>query len=71
VARFRALRRANEAMQPAMSAQRNELLHERAGLLAGLHHNDLARHREYPFVLHSESRLRAVFTRTLSASFDP
>jgi hypothetical protein len=71
VARFRAIRHANEAMQPAVAAQRKALVQERADLLAGLHHNDLARYREYPFVLHSESRLRTVFTRTLSAAFDP
>jgi len=68
LARFRAIRRANEALQGAVSAQRDALLEERRRLLAGLHRNALAHHREYAFVLHSEAHLRAVFGPTLAAA---
>jgi hypothetical protein len=39
-------------------------------LLAGLHRNALAHHREYAFVLHSQSHLRSVFARAVPAAFD-
>jgi hypothetical protein len=68
LARFHAIRRANEAMQDAVSAQRDALLEERRLLLAGLHRNALAHHREYAFVLHSEAHLRAVFGPTLATA---
>lgn len=65
IERFRAIRRANESMQGCIEGFRAALLQERQQLLAGLHRNALARHREYAFVLHSEASLRAVFRRVV------
>jgi hypothetical protein len=62
LSRFREIRRLNEALQVLVTPQREELLEERARLLAGLHRNALAHNREYAFVLHSEAHLRAAFT---------
>ncbi len=68
LARYRAIRHANEALQPAVSAQRDGLLEERQRLVTGLQRNALAHHREYAFVLHSEAHLRAAFGPTLAAA---
>lgn len=59
VERFAELRRCNEAMQGWVEESRQRLLEERARVRSGLHRNALAHSREYAFVLHSESRLRA------------
>jgi hypothetical protein len=69
LARFREIRRCNEALQPPVAARRGALLAERTRLLAGLHQNALAHHREYGFVLHSRSHLHEVFARTVPAAF--
>jgi hypothetical protein len=61
LSRFREIRRCNEALQELVAPQREALLQERTRLLAGLHRNALAHHREYAFVLHSEAHLRAAF----------
>jgi hypothetical protein len=68
LARYRAIRRANEALQGQVSAQRSELVDEHGRLLAGLHRNALAHHREYAFVLHSQRRLRAAFDRAVAVA---
>jgi hypothetical protein len=67
LARFRAIRRANLALQGLVSSRRAALLEERQRLLAGLHRNALAHNREYAFVLHSEPHLRAVFGPAVAA----
>lgn len=66
VSRFKEIRRCNEALQEAVQPVRDRLETERAALLAGLRRNRLVHHREYPFVLHSESRLRMMFRRALT-----
>jgi hypothetical protein len=58
LARFAAIRRSNEALQPLVREPREHLLAERARLLNGLRRNALARNREYSLVLHSRRRLR-------------
>jgi hypothetical protein len=65
LSRFREIRRLNDALQELVTPQREELLDERARLLAGLHRNALAHNREYALVLHSEAHLRAAFTRAV------
>ena len=55
--RFRAIRRANEALQIFVAEGRARLQAERDRLLAGLRRNAIAHHREYAFVLHSRRRL--------------
>jgi hypothetical protein len=62
LARFREIRRCNEALQPAVRTLREQTEAERSSVRAGMHRNAIARSREYPLVLHSESRLRALFT---------
>jgi hypothetical protein len=69
VARFRAIRRCNEALQGAVQPARAELLERRAELLEGLRRNAVARNREYAFVLHSEERLRAAMARAVPSAF--
>lgn len=64
VARYHAIRRCNEALQPLVEAAQRQLERERADLLLGLRQNELARNREYAFVLHSERKLRPVMART-------
>jgi hypothetical protein len=71
VARFRSIRRCNEAMQEAVLAQRHALVQEHTQLRAGLHQNTLAHHREYALVLHSETRIRSLLARTVPAAFPP
>jgi hypothetical protein len=65
LSRFREIRRCNEALQQIVAPQRDALVQERTRLLAGLHRNALAHHREYAFVLHSEAHLRAAFARAV------
>jgi hypothetical protein len=65
LSRFREIRRCNDALQERVAPQRDALLLERQRLLAGLHRNALAHHREYAFVLHSEAHLRAAFARAV------
>lgn len=60
LARFRAIRRCNDALQPAVAAARTTLLPQHATMLDGMKWNARARSREYAFVLHSERRLRGV-----------
>jgi hypothetical protein len=67
--RFRAIRRCNEALQPAVARQRDALVREREGLIAGLKRNALAHHREYALVLHSREHVRSVFARTVPGAF--
>ena len=70
LARFREIRRCNEALQPTVAHERAILLAERGELLAGLHQNALAHHREYAFVLHSRAHVHDVFTQTVPTAFD-
>ena len=65
VARLRAIRRCNEALQVTTEAARVRLIAARARLAAGLAHNALARSREYPVVLHSRRRFRAAIARAV------
>ena len=62
LARFAAIRRSNEALQPLVRERRERLLAERTRLRDGLRRNALARNREYAFVLHSGRRLRDAMT---------
>ncbi|MEO6808325.1 MAG: hypothetical protein ABI353_04350 [Isosphaeraceae bacterium] len=66
VSRFFEIRRCNEALQEAVQPVKSRLETERSALLAGLRRNRLVHHREYPFVLHSASRLRETFRRALT-----
>lgn len=61
VARDEAIRRINSALLPVFEYEREALLAERREVAADLAQNDLARGRSFPFVLHSASRLQAVF----------
>ena len=63
LARFAAIRRSNEALQPLVREQRERLLAERTRLRDGLRRNALARNREYSLVLHSRRRLRDAMRR--------
>jgi len=65
VARLRAIRRCNEALQATTEAARTRLIAARARLVTGLAHNALARSREYPAVLHSRRRFRAAIARAV------
>jgi hypothetical protein len=67
--RLHAIRRCNEALQPAVASPREALLAERARIAEGLKRNAVARNREYAFVLHSQSRLRAAQARVTPGSF--
>ena len=58
VARLRAIRQANAALQATTEAARARLIRERARLTSGIAHNTLARSREYSLVLHSSRRVR-------------
>ena len=60
VARAKAIRRYNEAMQPWVEAMRADLVSRRLAIRAGLRSNRIARNREYASVLHSGRRLREV-----------
>jgi hypothetical protein len=60
--RFRAIRRANEELQPLVAGEAARLRGERDRLLSGLRRNAVAHHREYAFVLHSRRRLREAMT---------
>lgn len=61
--RYRAIRRCNDALAPAVEPRRGPLAAERERLRAGLERNRVARSREYAFVLHSRRRLREAFGR--------
>jgi hypothetical protein len=63
VARFRELARCNEALWDAVATARGELETERSRLLAGVRSNQVARGRDYAFVLHSRRRFRAAIAR--------
>jgi hypothetical protein len=58
IARGKAIRRYNEALQPWVETLRAELVRQKARLLSGLRANRVARNREFAFVLHSMQRLR-------------
>ncbi len=58
IARGRALRRCNEALQPWVETLRADLLARKARLQAGRRSNRIAHNREFASVLHSMRRLR-------------
>jgi hypothetical protein len=58
VARFRAIRAINEALQAYVKSRVMHLQGERQQVLADLAWNRIARNREFSFVVHSASRLR-------------
>jgi YD repeat-containing protein len=62
VARATAIRRLNDAMQPWVSAMRADLVSRRQAIRASLRSNRIAGSREFASVLHSEQRLRHVFS---------
>jgi hypothetical protein len=70
VERYRAIRRLNEALQPEVSAMRDELLESRGGLRNRLRSNRVARNREFSFVLHSRKRLREVLSSIAQSKWD-
>ncbi len=57
LARFAAIRRSNEALQPLIRDSLEALVAERTRLRHGLRRNAFARNREYSLVLHSRRRL--------------
>jgi hypothetical protein len=57
IARFRAIRAANEALQDSVRERRDSLQLRKSQLLTDLWWNRLAHGREYAFVLHSAHRL--------------
>ena len=59
VDRFAAIRHANDALTPHLEGRRVELLAERAGLAAAERRNAVARGRDFAWVLHGSSRLKA------------
>jgi hypothetical protein len=61
--RFHEIRRANEALQAAVSRERERVLSARAAVQAGVRRNHVAKSREYPFVVHSSDRLRATLVQ--------
>ena len=63
--RFREIRRCNDGLQDQVEARRSAILQERGRLLAGVERSVLSRNREFAFVLHSRSRLRAALIRAL------
>jgi hypothetical protein len=65
VERFQAIRRANQALEPAAQAARPALEQTRNRLRAGLKHNAVATSREFSFVLHSQKRLRDALDRLI------
>jgi hypothetical protein len=69
VARFRELRRCNQALQPAIAAARAELADRKMKIENGLRHNAIARSREFAFVLHSRERLREAMARAAPGAF--
>ncbi|HWE39800.1 MAG TPA: hypothetical protein VG406_24840 [Isosphaeraceae bacterium] len=69
VERFRAIRRYNEALRGAVEGRRNDLIRERERLAAALRHNQVARSREYPFVLHDRRRLHDAMARAVPGAF--
>jgi hypothetical protein len=58
IARGKAIRRYNEALQPWVETLRAELVRQKARLVADLRANRIARNREFASVLHSTPRLR-------------
>jgi hypothetical protein len=58
ISRFRQIRAINEALQPRVSEQLVALRSQREQAVARLEWNRVARHREFPFVIHSAHRLR-------------
>jgi hypothetical protein len=59
IARGRAVRDCNEALQPWVETLRADLLVRKASLRAGLRSKRVAHNREFAYVLHSVNRLRA------------
>jgi hypothetical protein len=64
--RFREIRRCNEALQGLVADRRAALFGLRPSLESGLARNKVATDREFSFVLHSASRLRAAVAHALS-----
>lgn len=58
IARYFAIREANRALEPFVSAEQSALQRQAEQLRAGLARNALARSREYAAVLHPSDRLR-------------
>ena len=65
VARFRAIRRANQALQFAVDDAKQRLILDRDALGPALDRNAVAMSREVPFPLHSERRFRAAIRRNV------
>jgi hypothetical protein len=66
VARYYEILQCNRAMQAGVEADRQELVQLRSKLLSGIRINRIVRGRDYAFVLHSKSRLRAAFESALA-----
>jgi hypothetical protein len=65
-ARFREIRRCNEALQPLVQTQREALRALRTRVLQELEWNRVVRNREYAFVLHSVQRLQGALVGLVS-----
>jgi hypothetical protein len=68
-ARFRTIRYCNEALQPWIQSRRQELLRRAAEVSRDMHSAQLARNREFAFVLHSRQRLRHKMAETAFAAW--
>ena len=60
---FQAIRRCNEAMTVGLDGLRAVAEAERQAILTGLRYNEVARSREYSFVLYDEARIREAMGR--------
>ena len=63
LARFRAIRRCNEALNAGLDAIRIASEADRHSILAGLRYNEVARSREYSLILYDEGRLQTAMGR--------
>jgi hypothetical protein len=69
VARCRAIRACNEAMQAWVGAIRDDLVESRSRMRNRLRSNRIARNREFSFVLYSQQRLREVLSSVARANW--
>ncbi|SIN80372.1 hypothetical protein SAMN05444166_0960 [Singulisphaera sp. GP187] len=64
--RFQEIRRLNESLQIGVNSVRDQLQAEQARMVAVVGRNQVARNREYAFVLHSERRLHEVMVGSMA-----
>lgn len=69
--RYFAIRRINEALSALVADQKAPLQHQRAHLAHILQQQNLARGREFAFVLHDRHKLQAAFQKLAPAAIHP